>query len=106
MVGDGLTGGDKGLGAFPGEVHVEQAIPVQVRELAAIAQEARAAEAMTARSDAGELQGVRFERFHCGQALAMEERGPRQEQRVENLRRERHCRQPAQAVDDEFKDHG
>src|SRR5438477_162634 len=55
---------------------------------------------------AGELERANFQRLQGGELPAMKQRRPHQEERVQNLRRERHSRQPAQTPDDELEDHG
>ena len=106
MVGVRETADHHAFGAFARETHIQQAIPMQVRKFEPVAREANSAEAMAARSDAGELERPNFQRFHCGELLAVQQRRPHQQERVENLRRQRHSRQPAQTPDDELEDHG
>ena len=106
MVRKGATGRDQGRSAFPREAYVEQAIPVKVRKFTAVPYKAEAAKAVSAWHDAGKLEGVGFEGLQRRHALAVKQRGPRQEERVEEMRDERHSRQPAQAADDELEDHG
>ena len=63
-------------------------------------------ETMRTTVDTIKFQCVHLDKFKRGQAIAVEQRGPRQEERVEEMRDERHSRQPAQAADDELEDHG
>jgi len=90
-----MTGSHHAFGAFAREVHIQQAIPMQVRKFAPAAREANSAEAMAAGSDARDLERSNFQRLQCRELLAVKQRCPHQEERVQNLRRERHSRQPA-----------
>ncbi len=85
----GTAGGDKLGGPLAGELHVEETIAVQMGELLSIAPEADTAEAMHRWRDTGESERSGFEGFDRAEALAMKKRGPREQQRVEELRRER-----------------
>ena len=106
MVRARAFGGDNGLGALAREVDIEQAIPVEVREFAGGTRKAQAAEPMAAGPDTGELERAVLECLHRGNPASMKQRRPREEQRVEKFRRERHACEPAQAADDELEDHG
>src|SRR5206468_3855304 len=106
MVGMRETGGHQAFGAFAREAHIQQAISMQVCKFAPAAREANASEAMAAQSDARKPERSNFQPFQGRELLAVKQRRPHQEERVQNLRRERHSRQPAQTPDDELEDHG
>jgi len=106
MVGAGAAGGDNGLGALAREVYIEQAIPVEVCKFAFGTRKAKTAETMTARLNARELERKGLERLHGPNLAAMKQCGPRDEQRVEKIRRERQSCEPAKAANDELEDHG
>ena len=84
MVGKRETGGHHACGAFPREMHIQQTIPMQVREFTPVAREANSAEAMAAGSDAGELERSKFQRLQGRELPAVKQRRPHQEDPQQN----------------------
>ena len=99
------TGNHHAFGALAREVHIQQSIPMQMREFAPAAREANAAKAMAAWPDARKLARSNLQRLQGRESVAVKQRRPCQEERVQNLRRERHPRQPAQTPDDKLEYH-
>jgi len=106
MVGLRETGSDHAFSALAREVDIQQAIPVQVRKFTPAPREANAAKAMAAWPDARKPARSNLQRLQGRESVAVKQRRPCQEERVQNLRRERHPRQPAQTPDDELEYHG
>ena len=72
------SSGDQRNGAFAYELHVEQTIPVQMREFPPFQCEADSAEAVDARLHTFQPEGGELQRLHRTEPLPMPESSPRQ----------------------------
>jgi hypothetical protein len=75
-------------------------------EFTIAAQKTNASKAMAAGPDAREFKRSNLEGLEGRKTVAVEHRGPGEQQGIENVRRQRHFRQPTQAPDHELEDHG
>ena len=94
-------GCDKDGRTLLGEMHVEQTVAVQVRELHPMVREADPTEAVHTRGHIRQLEGSRLQRFHRTKPRAVHQSSPGKEQCVKKLRRKRQMSQPAQVTDNE-----
>src|SRR5688572_20386498 len=106
MVRKRVVGLDQGVGLFPGQFHVEQAVAVNVGEFAAMVNEANSTVTMGTNIHVREAQGFCFEGFDGAKAFAMEKSRPGQEHRIEALRREWNARKKMKMPDHKLENHG
>lgn len=90
--------------AYPDE-RIEQTVSVQVSKLVPAENEADAPEAMHAQLDAQRAARFAFERFPQTERAPIKESRPHEQHRVEELRKQRHAREPSEISNDECEDH-
>jgi hypothetical protein len=82
MMCSGSSGRDQGFGLFPPKADIQQAVSVNVREFAFVANESDAAEPVARRTDAGKLERASLDRLHGGYSPWVKKCCPRQKERV------------------------
>ncbi len=96
--------GDEFLGERAADMHVQQSVAMDVAELLAVKLKLDAAQPMNHRAQSRNLQCAGLNSFISAQSPTIEEHGPGEQHRVEELWRQRNPAEPVRAMHDEFED--